>query len=323
VLKSLLLLFTIIFLYQLYTIIYHSIKQNLTYLSVMKGHKNPYKKASFYLFAFLTFIITLQSCSKDEAGIGYKELLNQSYGTDTSQIVDVYLPANRSVAATKVVIMLHGGAWYAGSKQDFDPYITTIKQNWPEACIVNANYRLATATTNKHPAQLDDIQLLLNYVNAKQTEWLVSKSYGMMGVSAGAHLAMLYTYTRDVATKQVKALGSIVGPADLTDPYYRTNPLGIQALQNYLGKTWQQDSTLYFNTSPINKITAQTPPIALFYGGQDLLVPSNQYYAMVAKLNQLAIPHENYFYPNEGHVFTDLNTKDAIVKLIAFFKGKL
>lgn len=289
----------------------------------MKMYKNRYLNTRLFVFALLIFNLLLSSCSKDEAGIGYKELLNQSYGSDTSQILDLYLPANRSVAATKVVIMLHGGAWYAGSKQDFDPYISTIKQNWPEACIVNANYRLATATTNKHPAQLDDIQLLLNYVNAKQTEWMVSKNYGMMGVSAGAHLAMLYAYTRDVAPKQIKALGSIVGPADLTDPYYRSNALGIQALQNYLGKTWQQDSVLYFNTSPIHKITAQTPPIALFYGGQDLLVPSNQYTAMVAKLTQLGIPHEKYFYPNEGHVFTDLNTKDAIVKLIAFFKGKL
>ncbi len=290
----------------------------------MKTSRMTFTNARFFVFALLSFNFLLWGCSKDDAGIvGYKELLNQSYGPDTSHIVDVYLPANRSVTATKVVIMLHGGAWYAGSKQDFDPYIATIKQNWPEACIVNANYRLASATANKHPAQLDDIQLLLNYVNAKQTDWMVSKNYGMMGISAGAHLTMLFAYTRDVAPKQIKAIGSIVGPTDLTDPYYRTNPLGIQALQNYLGKTWLQDSTLYMNTSPINKITAQTPPIALFYGGQDLLVPTNQYTAMVAKLTQLGIPHEKYFYPNEGHVFTDLNTKDAIVKLIAFFKAKL
>ena len=38
-----------------------------------------------------------------------KTFLNVSYGTDTMQRMDVYLPANRSVDRTNVLVLIHGG----------------------------------------------------------------------------------------------------------------------------------------------------------------------------------------------------------------------
>lgn len=75
----------------------------------------------------LFLICFLFSCSKDDAGTGgggtpsvaAKTMLNESYGTDPLQKMDIYLPANRSVTATKVIIMIHGGGWTGGDKSDF------------------------------------------------------------------------------------------------------------------------------------------------------------------------------------------------------------
>ena len=48
--------------------------------------------------------------------------------------MDIYLPANRSVTATKVIIMIHGGGWTGGDKADFNVMIdTTLKNGCPIA----------------------------------------------------------------------------------------------------------------------------------------------------------------------------------------------
>jgi acetyl esterase/lipase len=276
---------------------------------------------SFYIIACCFFV----ACSKDGGGgnttLPEQVLRNIAYGAQPLQNADVYLPAGRN-SNTKVVVILHGGAWSSGDKADIQQAIDSAVRIWPEACIINANYRLATTTANQHPTQMVDIKTLVNFINGKKTEWSISNSIGLTGVSAGAHLAMLYGWAYD-STNLVKALGSIVGPADLTDPYYRSNPLSITTYTTYLGKTWQQDSALYRSASPAFRLAVGSLPVALFYGGNDQLVPTQQYQTLVAQLSIKGVQHEKYFYPNEGHVFTNPVIGDAVRKLVAFLKTKL
>src|SRR5579872_5042194 len=69
---------------------------------------------------------------------------NVLYGTDTvQQILDVDLPLVRDTINTPVIILIHGGAWTVGEKEDFigtglDTFFTA------NGCaVVNMNYRLA------------------------------------------------------------------------------------------------------------------------------------------------------------------------------------
>src|SRR6476620_2162236 len=99
----------------------------------------------------LGVIISLSffSCSKEDTvatGISAKQLLNVSYGADPLQSMDVYLPANRTTAGTKALIMIHGGGWSTGDKADFNQYVDTMKKRLPEYAVFNINYRLATPT---------------------------------------------------------------------------------------------------------------------------------------------------------------------------------
>jgi acetyl esterase/lipase len=48
-----------------------------------------------------------------------KNRANVSYGTDASQKMDIYLPPGRTTAATKAIILIHGGGWSSGDKSDF------------------------------------------------------------------------------------------------------------------------------------------------------------------------------------------------------------
>src|SRR5215218_9499094 len=96
----------------------------------------------------LVVVATLFSCQKETSiannntNVEAKTTLNVAYGTDPLQNMDIYLPAGRSTATTKVMIMIHGGAWASGDKTELNPYVDTMKRRMPDYALFNINYRL-------------------------------------------------------------------------------------------------------------------------------------------------------------------------------------
>ena len=275
--------------------------------------------------AFSLSLALLAGCKKDVTGPQYDPatavtLKDQAYGTDALQKLDVYLPANRT-AATKVLFLLHGGAWTSGDKTDINFFIDTLRRRYPELAIVNPNYRLGTPTT-LHPAEMDDVKKALDYVDSKNFDWTVSKTYALGGVSSGAHMAMLFSYKFD-NPKRIKVVGSVIGPSNFADDYYKTNPLFQNIMVQYLGKTWLQDSALHKAASPVNYVTATSQPTFMAYAGADLLVPTTNATILRNKIQSLGVTNAYYFYPTDGHDLSPAAIDDIINKLIPFLKTNL
>jgi acetyl esterase/lipase len=74
------------------------------------------------IISLLFFVFLFSSCKKEDqkAEDVPVAMLDVSYGANAQQKMDVYLPAGRSITATKVIIMIHGGAWNSGDKTDFN-----------------------------------------------------------------------------------------------------------------------------------------------------------------------------------------------------------
>lgn len=270
------------------------------------------------LYLMLILFLFVSGCKKDDLlsdANAQLELKEVSYGSGALQKADVYLPANRSQVSTKTIIMIHGGSWIAGDKNDLNNVIPLLKAALPNTAFVNINYTLANGSeATRHPAQMNDLKTLLQFLNAKSTEWKISKSWTMLGVSAGAHLGMLYAFSFD-NEKHVKLVGSIVGPTNLTDPFYVSNPLFQSWMATYLGKTFAQDPVLYQQLSPLYQVTASAPPVYMAYGGFDQLVPSSNHTMLETKLKDLKVTYKYDYYPFEGHEFSN----DAILKTVASF----
>ncbi|WP_241489657.1 prolyl oligopeptidase family serine peptidase [Lacinutrix algicola] len=164
--------------------------------------------------------------------------------------------------------------------------------------------------------QLNDITAVVNHLKLNQEEYSISNNFGFIGVSAGAHLAMLWSYSYDV-DNNTKMVASIVGPTNLADTAYANNPqLPIDQLILYFGLT---PTTVFLETySPFHQVETTSPPTILFYGGMDQLIPNSQGIDMDAKLTELNIIHEFTFYPNEGHGWTGTNLFDTWSKLKSF-----
>ncbi len=261
-----------------------------------------------------------QEPNTDIIPLSYNELLNVSYGSNDDQVYDLYLPENRTLD-TKVIILVHGGGWTSGDKEDMDGFKDSVLRELPDYAIVNINYRLANETTQPHPMQINDISTIINHLKTNRNEYVISENYGFIGVSAGAHLSLLWSYAYDNESN-VNMVASIVGPTNFTDPEYlnSTNP-EVQAIIDL----YSIDTTPDFleEVSPYHKLTAGAPPTILFYGGQDPLVPTSQATALNEKLTNLNIIHEYTLYPEEGHGWTGLKLLDTWTKLKAFTQEHL
>jgi len=273
----------------------------------------------------LIFAFVLVSCSSDdnnsnnnnETILQYQELLNVSYGNDSDQVIDIYLPENRT-SATKVMLLVHGGSWVSGDKNDMNYIKDAMRQSYPDIAIVNINYRLAGLGISPYPMQLNDITAIINHLEANQGIYTISNDYGFIGVSAGGHLSLLWSYAFDT-NSDVDMVCSIVGPTNFTDPNYLSNPLATTTLNGFGIDI--NDTALLEEMSPYHVATTSSPPTILFYGGMDPLVPTSQGVELDAKLNQLNVPHEFTLYPNEGHGWTGANLEDSFTKLNTFIEN--
>lgn len=241
--------------------------------------------------------------------------LDISYGAHAQQSYDLYLPAGRSSATTKTIILIHGGGWTAGDKADMTGFISLISATHPDHAIVNMNYVLAQAgTTPAFPNQFLDIQTVLAKLTNEHATLGITQEFGLVGVSAGAHLAMMYDYTYD-STNQVKFVANVVGPSDFTDPFFADDPNFSQLTAVYAdANAYPADADLPSLLSPAVVASGSSSPTLLFYGNQDPLVPLTNGQRLDVALSNAAVEHLFTVYDG-GHgnwspaSYLDLQTK--------------
>lgn len=283
-------------------------------------------------WAIVLILSTLLSCVKtnpsNNNGWGSSNLTdttiqNVSYGSLPSQAYDIYLPARRD-SNTPVVLLIHGGAWKAGQKEDLNNYVNLIRAKWNNVAIVNMNYRLASNANNVHHNEImADIQAATNHVIQNKNNYHISSNIGVAGASAGGQLSMIYAYKYN---PNIKCVGNLFGPSIINDWswYNSTNPwLGGYTgdiITEYVGQPW--DTTAYKAVSPYSNISPTTQPTIIFHGNLDPIVPVYQSQWLHGNLNSLGITNEYHEYV-AFHGFNDTQSDDVITKMVNFFKRYL
>jgi acetyl esterase/lipase len=245
--------------------------------------------------------------------------IDVSYGTDALQKMDIYLPANRDTSNTKLIVLIHGGAWLEGDKADFN--IPDIKKLLPEYAIANINYRLLTNNgKNTFPAQEEDVKAAISYLAGKQAEYRFSRKFVLLGASAGAHLALLQGY-KHANVIAPKAIISYFAPTDLAYLYYHpAQPTISTMLAFIIGFTPAQNASIYATSSPINYVSATSAPTLLLQGDADILVPVEQANLLKDKLNSFGVQNQVIIYPGEQHGFTPATMEDSYKRIISFLQ---
>ena len=276
------------------------------------------------IIIFIALLVATYSCSTDSVDskptdpLTYKALINVSYGEAEKQVYDIYLPENRTTQS-RVMILIHGGGWKEGDKTEMNDFRDYIRQQFPDVVVVNMNYRLADSSHAPYPMQIHDISTVVAHLKEKQDEYQIGSEIGILGISAGGHLALLWSYAFAKDT-QIKMVCSIVGPTNLADEaYLNSEDQNLKDLISQFG----EDIDLLKEISPLFRVKASAPPTLLFYGAQDPLIPTSQGTSLKNKLTELNVVHEFTLYPNGGHGWVGLDLFDTSLKLKAFMKFHL
>jgi len=256
-------------------------------------------------------LLLLAACTRRDTTVPWNRpplpaqtLMNLAYDTDTSQKLDLYLPARRSMDSTPLLVLIHGGAWSSGSRFEMTPWVAAIQQRLPEYAIANISYRLARPPANTFPTQEVDVQKALTFLHGRRGQYQFSDRFVLLGYSAGGHLALLHSYKR-FNPVAISAVVSFAGPSDMED-LYEFQPVPLQMLlEQLLNGNPVSNPQIYYQSSPINYVGTHSTPTFLLQGGMDSVVPYTQADALQATLESRNVTNSYIYYPMERHIFAD------------------
>jgi acetyl esterase/lipase len=241
------------------------------------------------IFVFVTLFFAGQWSQAAEP----KQLIDVAYGDHPRQVLDFYQAS--SDTPTPVVFYIHGGGWQGGDKKTNPKAF--LDQGISVAAINYRYVRIAVEQGIEPPvkAPLEDAARALQFVRSKAAEWnLDKKRIGATGGSAGACSSLWLAFHDDLADPDsedpiarestrlycaaVNGAQVSLDPKELCEwmPNYRygAHAFGLPNIQALIDKRedvleWIQEY------SPIEHVSKDDPPIALFYGGEVPVVGSS------------------------------------------------
>ena len=212
------------------------------------------------------------------------------------------------------VIMIHGGAWFAGDKTNDAVHAKRLAKLG--IVVVAINYRLIPK--HPYPAQLDDCNLALEWMTSHADKLGIEvDAMGAWGYSAGGHLsALLATHPKD-GLPRLKAAVVGAAPCDLTQI-----PEDSNLLVGLIGGTRAKYPARYADASPVTHVSQDDPPVFMFHGSKDWLVPPVNSRAMLEALEKKGVKCELCSVANKAHMMTFIDT-EATEKSFLFLKQHL
>ncbi len=234
----------------------------------------------------IVFLIALIFLAQQSRAEELKQSLNVAYGSHPRQVLDFY-PAT-SDKPTPVVFYIHGGGWRGGDKKT-NPKAFLDKG----ISVVGINYRYVQNGVEDKveppvKAPLGDAARALQFVRSKASEWNLDKTrIGATGGSAGACSSLWLAFHDDladpdsddpIARESTRLYCAAVNGAQVSlDPKelrewmpnygYGAHAFGLPSFQALID---QREDVLKWikEYSPIEHVSKDDPPIAMFYGGE-------------------------------------------------------
>ena len=254
----------------------------------------------------------------NEIPLTYSENFDLTYGKNILQNYDLYLPSTRNTR-NPVIVLLHPGAWRIGDKAAVNSVVKRFIDKRVNCAIVNANYRLTSSVGITYTEQIEDINTLLNKLKRQADSLKISSNFFLVGISSGGHLAMLYANST-IGDRLAKGIAAIVPPVNLTSASMYDGLLKSD-IQKLIGKPFSTTTEDYYKASPIFQFNYNSPPMIVFFGGQDETVPLDQSEICKKMLILSRVKNEYVLDPNQTH---DWNAwEETVNKIITFAEKNL
>ena len=253
---------------------------------------------------------------------------------------DIYLP-KKEAESYPVVIHIYGSAWFSNSSKGMADIGTIVKALLEAGyAVVCPNHR--SSMDAKWPAQIHDIRAVVRFVRGEAKKYKFDTSFiATSGFSSGGHLASMAATTS--GTKQTKVgtididlegeVGNYLkessavnaacdwsGPIDLTAmDCGESMKMGDNSPEDVLlNSKLAQEPDKYISLSANHYVDPNDPPVIIFHGEKDNVVPCCQGKAFFETLQAAGVKSEATFVPLGSHGGPQMYVEENLQKMVKF-----
>ena len=248
-----------------------------------------------------------------------RDLVYARYG-DEALMLDMYLPAEADNSTATIeglpcVIAVTGGGFRARDKEHFGKYAAFLATKG----FASASITYRGTPDHQFLATIHDCKAAVRYVRANAKRFDINPSQiGILGQSAGGHLAGMLAVSGDVAafegeggnadvSSRVQAAVSFAGVFDFIS---RLREGGHQKTSNekkketngeWIGEPFSIDSENWKLASPISHLSHDDAPLLLGHTETDKVVPIEQSIQMHEAMQRMGLESELMTFETGGH----------------------
>lgn len=227
-----------------------------------------------------------------------------AHGTDPVKDIPTLTPfwPDEAKVTQAAMVICPGGGYGKLAAYEGKDYAEFLAQHGLSCFVLK--YRLGS-NGYRHPAMMFDVQRALRYVRSHADAWHIdSKRIGVMGSSAGGHLASVAATHFDAgdsaAADPIDRAGCRPDIAVLIYPVISMGPLThAGSLHNLLGPT-PDPKMVEFLSSEL-QVTPQTPPCFIFHRFEDQAVKVENSLEFAMALRRNGVPFDLHIFQQGTH----------------------
>lgn len=241
-----------------------------------------------------------------------KDISYVSYGDRDLQL-DLFMPARTPVKALPGIVLVHGGGWRSGARENLAAMAIRLAGRGYVAAAIS--YRLSAEAP--YPAAIHDVKAAIRWMRSHASEYHIDSDHiAVAGGSAGGQIAALVGVTNGVpkfdpqaqhsqVSSAVQAIINIDGLSDFTSEqarHYEDDPAKKPSSAGaWFGGTYAEKTELWKEASPLSHVGKNTPPILFIGSAQKRFSLGRE--EMMQKMTALGITTGVVLLPDTPHSF--------------------
>ncbi len=259
------------------------------------------------------FDIQTSSNSMNYSDVIYKDT------NGVSLALDIYGPIRQVYKSSPVLLYVHGGSFAYGDKNipnSLSPILDTFREQG--YTIISTSYELMKNEENFNK-QISDIKDTIRWIYKNKSSYnLDTNEIGVIGISSGAHLSLMASYSNEDQfiddtelskySSKVKYLIDFAGPTDLK--LLNTRGLNYDLSKIFSSITNKEDILEKYN--PISYVNSKIPNTLIIHSNLDSTVPYESSQKLYNKCVEVNAKAKLISLNSTAHDLSDISNDDII-----------
>jgi len=245
--------------------------------------------------------------------------------------LDIYSPLKKNNSPSPVILYVHGGSWVYGDKSipnALNPVLNAFREEG--YTIISTSYELMRDKANFNK-QVADVKDTIRWIYKNKSNYnLDPNEIGVIGVSAGAQLSLLASYSsndeftddKDLSQypSKIKYLIDFAGPTDLS--LLNTNNLNYDLTKIF--NSIKDKDIVIKKFDPINYVSERSPNTLIIHSNLDPMVPYKSSEELYDKCVEEHVKVELITLNSSVHDLSDISSYDiasmseGLLKFVVF-----